>query len=288
MKKMVNFLLFSVLIMGCTGNQRNKALHDEIIAEPRDREIIDELVRQFPKERKTRTGELVLKVGLAFLDTPYVSHTLETEDSENLIVNLRGLDCTTFAENCLAIARMLKSGNHEFDQFTKELGFIRYRDGIRHGYPSRLHYFSDWIFNNSQKKLVKDVSKEIAHTIVPNRVSYMSSHPGNYIRLKNDSTLIPEIIRHENAITGRIAHYIPETKLKEFENKLKDGDIVGLTTNIKGMDISHVGILLWKNGHIHLLHASSVLRKVVVSEETLEEYLLKSKSATGIMVARPL
>jgi hypothetical protein len=36
------------------------------------------------------------------------------------------------------------------------------------------------------------------------------------------------------------------------------------------------------------LHASSAAEKVVLSDETLEEYLLSSKSATGIVVARPL
>jgi hypothetical protein len=36
------------------------------------------------------------------------------------------------------------------------------------------------------------------------------------------------------------------------------------------------------------MHASSLAEEVVVSEGTLEDYLLGSKSATGIMVARPL
>ncbi len=288
MKKVWSFLLFAILITGCTGHQNRKIPSSEIIADPHDREIIDQLVKKFMDESKTSMGDLVLKIGLAFIDTPYVSFTLEVGDKENLVINLRGLDCTTFAENCLAIARMLKSGNPGFDEFTTELQFIRYRDGIRNGYTSRLHYFSDWIYNNHKKRVVKDVSKEIAHTIVPNRVNFMTSHPEGYRQIKNDTTLIPEIIKQENEISSRIAHYIPESSLREYENKLKDGDIVGLTTNIKGMDISHVGILIRKNGRIHLLHASSTLKKVVISDQPLEDYLKNSKSATGIMVARPL
>ncbi len=288
MKKMLVFLFFAILFTGCTSHQKNLILKSEIIADQQDREIIDQLIKKFPKERKTSMGDLVLKIGMAFLDTPYVAHTLELGDKENLVINLRGLDCTTFAENCLAIARMLKSGDKGFDRFTEELQHIRYRNGIRNGYTSRLHYFSDWIYNNQEKRIVRDVSQEISHTIVPNRVNFMSTHPGSYVQLKNDTSLIPEIIRQENEITSHIAHYIPEIKLAKVEEKLRDGDIIGLTTNIKGMDISHVGILVRKNNRIHLLHASSSLKKVVISEDTLENYLLGSKSATGIMVARPL
>jgi hypothetical protein len=67
-----------------------------------------------------------------------------------------------------------------------------------------------------------------------------------------------------------------------------DGDIVGITTGIEGLDISHVGVLVRKAGRIHIIHASSKAEKIIVSEETLEEYLLTNKSATGIMVARPI
>jgi hypothetical protein len=83
-------------------------------------------------------------------------------------------------------------------------------------------------------------------------------------------------------------YYIPEEKLAEVENSLQDGDIAGITTTINGMDISHVVILQRVAGRIHILHASSAAKKVILSEETLDEYLKSSKSATGIMVARPL
>jgi hypothetical protein len=67
-----------------------------------------------------------------------------------------------------------------------------------------------------------------------------------------------------------------------------DGDIAGITTGIEGIAIQHVVILVRKEGRIHLMHASSKAEKVAVSDFTLEEYLLNSKSASGIMLARPL
>ena len=289
MKKLLNFLLFAILLSGCTGNQKPLQVPEtEIIFELQDKEILDQIVKLFSGEKNTPIGVLMVRVGVYFLNTPYVAHTLETGDEEKLVINLRGLDCTTFAENCLGISRMLRSKNPGFESFVKELQFLRYRNGIRDGYPSRLHYFSDWIFDNQEKKLVKDVSQEIAHTILPNRVNFMSSHTESYIQLKNDPSLVPAIIHQENEITSRLTHYIPKSRIAEIEGALQDGDIIGITTNIKGMDISHVGILIRREGRIHLMHASSLLEKVVISNETLDEYLQGSKSATGIMVARPL
>jgi hypothetical protein len=51
--------------------------------------------------------------------------------------------------------------------------------------------------------------------------------------------------------------------------------------------MSHVVILQRVNGKIHILHASTTAKKVILSEETLEDYLKSSKSATGVMIARP-
>ena len=82
--------------------------------------------------------------------------------------------------------------------------------------------------------------------------------------------------------------FIPKDKVSVLEGELKNGDILGLTTGIEGLDVSHVVIALRIDGHIRFIHASSKEKKVVISEETLEEYLKKSKMTTGIMVARPV
>ena len=48
--------------------------------------------------------------------------------------------------------------------FIKNLETIRYRNGVLDGYPSRLHYFTDWIRNNEQKGLVRDITSELGGT----------------------------------------------------------------------------------------------------------------------------
>jgi hypothetical protein len=116
----------------------------------------------------------------------------------------------------------------------------------------------------------------------------MSKHVDSYPILKRIPAYIPVISGHEAMITSRMTWFIPENRLAVVENKLKDGDILGITTNIEGMDISHVVLAVRLSGRIRFIHASSREKKVVISEETLEEYLMNSKMASGIMVARPL
>ena len=280
------FLIISAITVCNSNSVKNTKTSEKVIYLQKDKEILEQILQLYSAEKNAATADLIIKVGTFFKETPYVAHTLETEP-EQLIVNLRELDCTTFAENCLAIARIIKSENPSFEKFTKELQNIRYRKGEINGYPSRIHYFSDWIFESHKKKLIKDVSKEIANVPYPLQVNFMSTHPKSYVQLK-DSTLIPVIAGQEQEISKRKMYFIPEEKIAAFEISLKDGDIAGITTSIKGMDISHVVILQRVAGRMHILHASQTANKVILSEETLEEYLKNSKSATGIMVARPL
>ncbi len=289
MKFYTFILTLSAILFSCQGNQPSASmLGSEIVYLPRDREIVEETIARFPGTAKPEAGSLMVKVARFFLETPYVANTLEVSDSEKLVVNLREMDCTTFAENCLAMVRTLRSKKPDFERFTAELEKIRYRDGIRNGYPSRLHYFSDWIYDNEQKEIVKSVSQEIAHFVIPNQVNFMSTHPQSYPALKKYPELIPQIVLQEYSITNRKSWYIPRNKLPAYESELQDGDIIGITTGIEGLDVSHV-VIAWRiNGTIRFIHASQRENKVVVSKETLYDYLKGSKMATGIMVARPL
>jgi len=287
MKTEICIFLLIFVFTSCNSNPKKKTeSFSKVVYLQKDKEILDQVFDILRDDKNDPLSVLMIKAGTFFKGTPYVAHTLEIEP-EQLVVNLREFDCNTFAENVLAISRTIKGSNPSFEQFTRELQNMRYHNGVIDGYTSRIHYFSDWIYENSKKNLVKDISEEIAKTPYSLKVNFMSTHPESYVQLR-DSALIPVIASQEKEISSRLMFYIPEEKLAGVENLLNDGDIVGITTGIKGLDILHVGILIRKGGRIHLMHASSALEKVVVSYETLEEYLLKSKSATGIMVARPL
>jgi hypothetical protein len=288
---MIKIILFFLLpfYLDCAEPQQNEANQAQnIVFQAKDKEILAQVFVILKDGKNTPIPDLMVKVGSFFKGTPYVAATLEINpNEEKLVINLREMDCTTFAENVLAISRTIKNGNPTFEKFANELQNIRYRDGKIDGYTSRIHYFSDWIFENDRSKTVKSVSKEIGGSIYPKPINFMSNHPGSYLQLKNNPELIQKIAKQEKDISARKTYFILEEKIKEVESKLMDGDIVGITSRVEGLDISHVGILVRKSGRIHLMHASSVANKVIVSEETLEEYLLNGKSVTGIMVARP-
>ena len=57
-------------------------------------------------------GDVIVEVGKSFIGTDYLSHGLEKDGDEQLVINLTGLDCTTFLENSLVLARCIKKGNN--------------------------------------------------------------------------------------------------------------------------------------------------------------------------------
>lgn len=273
---LVGALVFSFSILFAQHSSNNS-----------DEEICRQILTELQQHSEKTTAELVVEAGKLLMNTPYVAHTLETAP-EQLIVNLRELDCTTFAENCLALARTAKTRKPSFKHFKNELQHIRYRGGEIDGYPSRLHYFSDWIVDNDKKHTVKSVSQSIGNTGFGKTINFMSQHPNSYKPLKNNAVFIEALHKQEQKLTNTKLHYIPTEKLETLKHLIKDGDIFGITTNIDGLDITHVGIAVFKSNELHFMHASSKAEKVILSEETLYEYLNNRESATGIMIARPL
>jgi hypothetical protein len=234
-------------------------------------------------------GEVISAVGNSFLGTDYKAFTLERGDDEKLVVDLTGLDCTTFVETALAIAHNIKKDSTSFDNFIKELTYIRYRGGIINKYPSRLHYFSDWIYDNAKKKVTKDITKDLGGEPIRFDLDFMSTHPDLYKHLIETPANIPIIKSQEDLIYSRTYYYLPKNKIKSVEAKLLDGDIIAFTTSVKGLDVSHTGIAVrLKDGSVHLLHAPQPNTKVQITKEPLSEYILKLKKDTGIIVSRAL
>lgn len=232
-------------------------------------------------------GEVISEIGKSFLNTPYEAHTLEVTDREQLVINLSGLDCTTYLETTFALARCIKKNKTTFDDFKNELQFIRYRDGKLDEYPSRLHYFSEWIYNNIQKGIVKDVTKEIGGKPIKFNVNFMSQNPKYYKHLQSNPEFIAIIKKQESEINARQYYYIPQDEIKRVEDKISNGDLIALTTSDKGLDIGHVGFAVkMQNGRIHFLHAPMVGSKVQITEIPLVEYVKKIKKHTGIIVLR--
>jgi hypothetical protein len=240
------------------------------------------------KLNKKPINEVIVEIGKSFLGADYIAHTLEIGDKETLVVNLSNVDCTTFLENSLVFGRIIKKEKTSFKDYLDELQFVRYRDGKIKDYTSRLHYFSDWIFENTKKGIVKDITKEIGGEPITFNIGFMSQNPTVYPQLQKNPEFIPVMQAKEKEVNAREYYYIPNAKVAELESKIQTGDLIAITTNLKGLDIGHVGIAIRQpDGRIHFLHAPLSGAKVQITEKALPDYLAGVKKHTGIIVLRP-
>jgi hypothetical protein len=255
----------------------------------------EQIVRKYLGSVKSAGGEipspneLVVKAALLLLNTPYVPATLEGNEEENLVVNLHELDCMTLIENCLALSRAAQYDSPGYDYFVRELRKIRYRGGVIRGYPSRLHYAADWLYDNAEKGELEDITYALGGKKFKPQVGYMSAHPELYPALKNNPQNVEAIIETENQINRRNSYYyIPRNEIREKSALIKNGDIVGFTTNLPGLDISHWGIAYRNKEQLTFIHASSRVKRVIINPESIGDYCLQSKNNTGIVVLRQL
>lgn len=251
-----------------------------------DKGIFELYLNSVPTVDKLCSDILMDETAKFFLGVPYVGKTLEYEP-ERLIVNLREMDCMTFVENVLALAEASASGTPSWQAYLEKLQQIRYRDGKIEDYTSRLHYTSDWIYENEKKGLIADITKEIGGVPLAMDVSFVSTHPESYMQLQSHPEYIAVMAKKEKEINSRQYYYIPKEEIDKREAQIRTGDIVCFVTSIKGLDISHVGIVHKEGDKMTFIHASSGKKRVIINEESLQDYVLGIKKSKGIMVLRP-
>lgn len=237
------------------------------------------------------TGNDVLFYARKFKGIPYVASTLEVADPEQLVVNLRELDCTTLVETTLALVLTKRQQSNSFADYCHNLQRLRYWGGQMNGYLSRLHYFTWWWHNNKDKGLIQEVKIPNQYTSVINvQNNYMSTHPDKYKFLKGHSERVDSIAHLETRYNGPDGRYLTEqyTGLSKKElSSIHDGDLIAIVTTKKGIDYSHLGFAVWgKDGKLHLLNASSIHHKVVEEPKTLRQYLKEHPSSIGIRLWR--
>jgi hypothetical protein len=232
-------------------------------------------------------GATMVSLGEHFLGTPYVAHSLEEPGDEHLVINLRGFDCLTLVENCLAISRCLSGGQTSFDEFRSALMRIRYSNGVIDGYASRLHYFTDWVGDNVRKRVVKDVTATLGGEEYRKPINFMSTHRDKYPQLVDDNAFV-RVSAAEQRLSGGPLYRIPSANISSILGSLCNGDIIGTVTSMEGMDVSHTGMVIMRNGTAKFLHAPLSGGAVTISDGNLAEYVRRNKSMTGIVVARPM
>ncbi|MDR0714386.1 MAG: DUF1460 domain-containing protein, partial [Bacteroidales bacterium] len=179
---------------------------------------------------------------------------------------------------------LLQGDDPSFERFCEILQYIRYRGGILNGYLSRLHYTGEWLYDNQQKGVLQLPVLRESEPFHPS-VSFMSAHCDRYPALKDHPDRRLGIRQIEDRVSRLPLRFIPKERLTSATD-IRDGDVIAITTHIKGLDVSHVGFALCRNGVPFLLHASSEAGKVVVGVEPLHRYLAQRKNHSGIIVAR--
>ena len=260
-------------------------------------------------------GEAMVNMGLSFLGTPYEARTLDrVGDSatcvEQIVINFRELDCFTFVENVFSLVRFAMAWRAEFGsgalpalaqrrlaeiRYETLLEEMRYRNGVRAGYTSRLHYVTEWVQDNARRGLVRDMTHEFGGVRSDRRIDFMTGSRENYPQLSGEGAcrgkqdgFLKAMTSIENEVSGRDRYFIPEgAAIGDIEDRISDGDIIAATTALDGLDVVHVGIAVWRNGALRLLHTPSTNGTVRISKRPLAERVLSKKRQNGIMVIRP-
>lgn len=231
--------------------------------------------------------ERIAVVAREFIDVPYVAGTLECDGEEMLTVNVSEVDCTTLIDNVMALGLTAGEGRRSWRDFVYNLERLRYRGGQVNGYASRLHYISDWVINNAYRDNFEEVTNQCdLATYQVKTINFMTANRDKYAALADSASYAAM----RDVETGYRSHRFPVIKTSKVKSAsktfLKTGDVVALVTKIKGLDVSHMGVVIKdEKGIAYLLHASSKAKKVILDKTPLHEYLTRQQ-LVGIRVFR--
>ena len=238
-------------------------------------------------------GPRMALLGRECLGIAYVGYTLEIDDRvECPSANFDGLDCWTFFEIALGMARLLERPKAVYTpgDLLKEIQWTRYRAGLCTGnYLERIHYLNEWFIDNEARGNLKDITRALGGAVrLKGRESReMTVLWKGYRYLRNNPSLRPQMARIEAKVNELPVWYIPKADVAKIESKLADGDIAGIVTRDQGGVCSHVGLITRTNGQARFMHASKNHRQVVL-DQTISQYLNAFRSHAGLIVARPL
>lgn len=241
--------------------------------------------------RKLPIGDRMAKVALELNGIPYKAYTLEIHDHiESPSVNFAGLDCWTFFETTMGIARMLETPQNSYSKsdLLRQIEHTRYRGGTCNGnYLDRIHYLAEWYKDNNKRKTIDDITRKFPTVTMPNQCNEMSKLWKHYRYLKHNPELRPLMAEQERRMTAMTVKMVPKSKVAGIEKHLRNGDIIGIARNGDGSYCSHVGIIIKdEKGRARFMHASTTYQKVVV-DDTISNYLNKFDKHAGILIARP-
>lgn len=235
--------------------------------------------------------ELITLISEKFINTPYVANKMygNTTTQEALVMDVNELDCFTYLDYVVAF-----SMSSTFEEFKTNLIKVRYIDS-RVSYLTRKHFYTDWSDKSTiiaKNVVTKDLVGEDAYATGKKKINaWKVDDKGNITK-----QFIPGL-----ESTDREISYIKWDKVNDqLMSKFKSGDMIMLYTNISGLDVTHTGFLILKNGVAYYRNASSLKVNMKVVDTKLVDYLKyrntdsktnqikKNLSVPGILVYRVL
>ncbi len=258
--------------------------------EEADTTRLTEMLREAAGRSFRSSGERVEFFARKFIGTPYVAHTLECDSGEVLTVDLDRLDCTTFVETVMALAMTAGENRSSWRDYVYNLRRIRYRGGRLNGYSSRLHYICDWAVDNKHRGNFSDVTADFPkHSYLIRTIDFMTENRSLYPALA-DSVQYARMRSIEGGYRNHRFPYVKtiDLKGKDVRAEFMSGDVVGIVTKMKNLDVTHMGIIVRdeSDGTIHLLHASSAAGKVELSPLPLYDFMKKNHNSLGLRIFR--
>lgn len=210
-------------------------------------------------------GELINLLSARFLGTPYGANMLvgSADRAEELVVDLRRVDCFTFLDYVEALTRSTTRA-----EFLTNLTETRYTGGTV-DFRQRKHFFTDWA--NTPRTAATDITA----TLTPAAITV----PKNLNTKSDGSPYLPGLPAVDRNIT-----YIPSAAVTDAViGQLHTGDYIAAYADLPGLDVTHVGIFIsTPNGPI-FRNATSLAAYQVV-DTPLSEYIA---STPGLVVLRP-
>ena len=244
--------------------------------------------------RRLPLGQRTVRFGVAMLGVPYVNYTLEVDDRiESPVVNLDGMDCWTYYENALGMARLLtyKPGPYTQQDLLHMIELERYRGGRCTGsYLSRMHHLEEVFHDNQRRGLATNITPRLPGAQRLRReIREMTVQWRAYRYLRNNRALLPQMAAIERRVSRLPVYHVPKARVRAVEGLLQDGDICAITSTWPDGYTSHVGLIVRRGDRAWFMHASSERSKGrrMLLDKPIADYLAENRSRAGIVVCRP-
>jgi hypothetical protein len=239
-------------------------------------------------------GERTFRVAKELLGTPYINYSLEIDDRiESPVANLLGMDCWTFYENSLALARMLryKPAPYRPQDLLQMIEIERYRDGVCTGnYLSRMHHLEEVFYDNQRRGYSNNITARIPGAVRMQReIREMTVQWKSYRYLRSNPALLRPMAEIEARVSKLPVYQVPKAKVLHAERYLQTGDICAITCSHPSGYTSHVGIIVRHRNRAYFAHATSDRDKgrKVILDRPIADYVNANSKHAGIIISRP-